>query len=166
MENLTNQDYSPLQYQIRWNQKSVVSRILHQDATCRAKHGSNLIASARDTAGLTQASTEWDCLIIKTVCAVTSNPPFTSSITVLLWPFHAVSPTPPTKIWSNIFVILPFRLNRIVLPPVNYVYTTEEEGQSASIIIAFEFFGIFVSTRTPNVFNFAILARQSWCAGA
>ena len=48
-------------------------------------------------AGLTQNSTEWDWLIIKTVCAATFNPPVTSSITVLLWSLHAESPTPPTK---------------------------------------------------------------------
>jgi len=44
-------------------------------------------------------------------------------------PFHAVSPTPPTKTWLNIFAILPFRLNRIVLPPVSFVYMTEEESR-------------------------------------
>ena len=76
---------------------------------------------------LTQTSTEWDWLIIKTACVATSNPPVTSSITVLSWPLHAVSPTPPTKTWLNIFSILPFRLNRIVLPPVSCVYTTEED---------------------------------------
>jgi len=128
--NLTSQDYSHLQYQILWSHISLVSLIFHQDATCRAKHGSNVTACARDTAGLTQTSTEWDWLIIKTVCAATSNPSVTSSITVLLWPLHAASPTPPTKIWSNIFAILPFKPNRIVLPPVSCVYMTEESRRN------------------------------------
>jgi len=42
--------------------------------------------------------------------------------------YHCTVMAPPTKIWSHIFAILPFRFNRIVLPPVSYVYTTEEEG--------------------------------------
>ena len=104
-ENPTNQDYSHLQYQILWSHISLVSLTPHQDATCRAKHGSNLTACAQDTASLTQTSTEWDWLIIKTVCAATSNLPVTSSIIVLLWPRHAVSPIPPTKVWLNIFAI-------------------------------------------------------------
>jgi len=127
MKNLTNQDYSPLQYRIRWSHLSLVSLTLHQDATCHAKHGCNLTACARDTAGLTLTFTEWDWLKIKTARAVTSSQPVTSSITVLLWPLHAVSPTPPTKTWLNIFAILPFRPNRMVLPLVSSVYTTEEE---------------------------------------
>jgi len=52
---------------------------------------------AQDTADLMQTSTEWDWLTIETVCAATFNLPITCSITVLLWPLHAVSPTPPTK---------------------------------------------------------------------
>ena len=74
----------------------------------------------------TPCFTEWLWLLIKTACAETSNPPVTSSITVLFWTLHAVSPTPPTKIWLNVFAILLFRPNRIVLPPVSYVYTTEK----------------------------------------
>jgi len=92
---------------------------LHQDATSRATHGPNLTACARDTVGLTQTSTEWYWLKIKTVYAETSNPPVTSSITVLFWPFHAAWSTPPTKTWLNIFAILSLRPNRIVLPPVS-----------------------------------------------
>ena len=127
MENLTNQDFSPLQYQILLSHLSLVSLTPHQNAKCRAMHGSNLTACARDPAGLTQTSKEWDWLIIKTVRADTSNPLVISFITVLLWSLHAVSPTPPTKTWLNIFVILPVSPNRIVQPPVSCVHMIEEE---------------------------------------
>jgi len=147
MENLTNHDYSPLQYQIRRSHISLVSLTLHQDATCRAKHGFNLTACAQDTAGLTQTCTEWDWMIIKTACAATSNPPVTSSITVLLCPLHATSPTPPMKTWSNIFAILPSRFNRVVLQPVSCVYTTEEEWH------IFNFWDVLFSVTDPYWYN-------------
>ena len=94
-----------------------------------AKHGFDLTACALDTAGLTQTCTEWDWLIINTVCAQTSNPLVTSSINTLFWAFHVASPTPPKKIWLNTFAIVPFKFKpyRIVLPPVSCVYTTEEK---------------------------------------
>jgi len=126
MENLTNHDYSPLQFQILWSHISLVAITLHQDATCRAKHGSNLTACALDAAGLKRTSAEWDWLMTKAVRAETSNPPIVSSITVPCCPVCAASPTPPTKIWLNTFAILPFRSNRIALPPVTCVYTTEK----------------------------------------
>jgi len=48
--------------------------------------------------------------------------------------YHCTVMAPPCSITNTtseyliIFTILPFRLNRIVLPPVSYVYTTEEEA--------------------------------------
>jgi len=68
------------------------------------------------------------------------QPTVTSSATVLLWPLHAVSPTRPSKIRLNVFTILPFRLNRIVLPAVSYVHTTEE-GEYFNLG-GLEFFGV------------------------
>jgi len=139
--NLTNQDYSRLQCQIRWSHISLASLILHQDATCRAQHGSNLTACSRDTAGLMQISTEWDWLIIKTACAATSHPPVTSSITVLSWPLHAVSPTPPTKTWLNIFSILPVRLTAYYLSAMCIRQKTKmswEQNKRCSNVICFQ----------------------------
>jgi len=78
-------------------------------------------------------SAEWLWLLIKTVCE-TSNPPVTSSTTVLFWTLHAVSPTPPTKICLNVFAILLFRPNCIVLSPVSYVCTTEKKRHSCVIV--------------------------------
>jgi len=60
--------------------------------------------------------------MIKTVCGDIQS----ANILSLPWPFHAASPIPPTKTWSNVFAILPFRPNRMALPRVSCVYTTEE----------------------------------------
>jgi len=76
---------------------------------------------------LTQTCTEWDWLIIKTVCAETSNPPVTSSIIVLFWPLR-----PPCSITIEYLIEYLhncsfFRPYLIVLPPVSCVYTTDEK---------------------------------------
>jgi len=91
---------------------------------------SNLTACAPDTADLTQTCTEWDWLIIKTLCAETSNAPVTSSTTMLFWPPNAASPDTNTtnedlfEYFSNCSFERPYR---IVLPPVSCVYTKEKE---------------------------------------
>jgi len=51
-----------------------------------------------------------------------------------------VSP-PPTKT-LNIFAILPFRPSRIGLPPVNCVYTTQEDLRILSSVFLMEMFDL------------------------
>jgi len=90
-------------------------------------------ACALYTAGLTQTCAEWSWLIIKAVCAETSNPQVTSSINVLFWPLHAASPTPSTKIWLNTFAFVPFRPYRIILSAV-CIRQKKNEAPKASVM--------------------------------
>ena len=94
---------------------SLVLQAFHQDATCRAKHGSNLTDCALDKAGWRRAYTEWNWLMTQTVCAETSNPAAISLITVPRCPHRETSPTPSMKIWLNTFAILLLSSNRIGL---------------------------------------------------
>jgi len=83
---LTNHDYSPLQFQTLWSHISLVLQTIHHDATRGAKHGSNLTDCALDAAGLRRTCAEWNWPMTLAVCAETSNPPVISMLVCFTWP--------------------------------------------------------------------------------